>query len=218
MTRPVIVLGGGGHARVVVDTLRLLGIEIAGVTDPRGPGEIAARLGVPWLGDDPAVFTYTPNSIALAVGVGGVRETRRRRRLFEKFKSRGYGFQTVIHPAAVLARDIELSEGVQVMAGVVVNAGAAIGPNTILNTRASIDHECRIGAHVHIAPGVTLSSAVDIGDGSHIGTGATIIQGVRVGSDCLVGAGAVVLRDIPDRSRAWGNPAQIATSADERSE
>ena len=87
------------------------------------------------------------------------------------------------------------------MAGCVIQTGTNIGANSIVNTRASIDHDCTIGETVHIAPGVTLSGNVRVGDRTHIGTGAVVIQGIAIDADSLVAAGAVVYRDLPAKSR-----------------
>jgi UDP-perosamine 4-acetyltransferase len=101
-----------------------------------------------------------------------------------------------------------LGEGVQIMAGTVVQPGSKIGDNTILNTRSSVDHDCEIGAHVHIAPGVTLSGGVRVHDDAHIGAGAVLIQGVEVGASSLVAAGSVVIHAVPANTRVAGMPAR----------
>ena len=118
----------------------------------------------------------------LVNGLGSVGNTELRAGIYYKFKKLGYSFCQVIHPTAILAKDCILGEGVQVMAGVVVNTGTRIAADSIINTGAVVDHDCVIGSHVHIAPGATLSGGVHVGDGSHIGTGATVIQGVSIGS------------------------------------
>jgi len=95
------------------------------------------------------------------------------------------------------------------MAGAVVQAGCVIGSNTIINTRASVDHDSKIGAHVHVAPGVVLSGGVTIYDEAHLGTGAVVIQGVTIGRASVVGAGAVVIRDVSDGAKVVGVPAKV---------
>lgn len=187
------MLGAGGHAKVLLDALALCGVAVAGVVDAA---------------DDNALLQRRAESIALVNGVGGVGDTAPRRQVFEKFKQRGFRFLTVRHPAAVVAGDALLGEGVQIMAGAVVQPGASIGANTIVNTRAVVDHDCRVGAHCHIATGATLASTVTVGDGAHIGAGATVIQLVKIGAGALIGAGAAVIRDVPSGARALGVPAQ----------
>ena len=99
-------------------------------------------------------------------------------------------------------------EGVQLMAGAVIQPNVSIGENTLINTSASIDHDCQIGAHVHIAPGTVLSGNVCVQDETHIGTSATVIQNIKIGTKCTIGAGSVVVKNISDRTLAIGTPAR----------
>lgn len=204
----VLVIGAGGHAKVLIDALQLLGVEILGATDPDPELAGTAILGVPVIGGDEALGRHKPGTVQLVNGVGGVRPNAARRAVFERFKALGHEFASVVHPAAVVARDVALAEGVQIMAGVIVQAGTRIAADAIINTRASIDHDCRLGGHVHIAPGVVLSGGVRVGENAHVGTGASVIQNVTIGRDCLVAAGAVVIRDIPDGTAVAGVPAR----------
>lgn len=198
--RPVIVIGGGGHARVLIDALRLRGRRILGICDPRLPvGQ--GLLGIEVLGGDEALARFPASEIELANGVGTTGETTVRDGLYRRFASAGFDFVRIVHPSAVIAGDAELGTGVQVMAGAVIQSGSRIGANSIVNTRASVDHDCRIGESVHLAPGVTLSGVVAIGDGTHVGTGACVIQGIAIGRNCLVRAGAVVTSNIRDGGR-----------------
>lgn len=202
---PVAFLGGGGHARSLLEALRRLGIEVVGLADP-DPSR-AAMLGLVWLGADlPADF---PVSTELVNGLGGVRDTRLRRAVFERARQRGFRFATILHPAAYVADNVQLGEGTQVLAGAVIGSGARLSLNCIINTRAAVDHDCLIGDHAHIAPGAVLSGSVTVGEGAHVGTGATVIQGIVLGRDCLIGAGAAVIRDVPDGATALGVPARI---------
>jgi sugar O-acyltransferase (sialic acid O-acetyltransferase NeuD family) len=200
MTLPVVIVGAGGHARVLIDALRIAGRQILGVVDPKllvGAGPFGLKV----LGGDDAIDQYRPDQIELVNGVGGIGSTERRHDVYRRFSARGFRFADVVHRSAVVSEFSELGEGVHVMAGCVIQCGTAIGANTIVNTRASVDHDCKIGQSVHIAPGATLSGAVTVGDGTHIGTGACVIQGISIGRDCLVAAGAVVYRDLADGKR-----------------
>jgi sugar O-acyltransferase (sialic acid O-acetyltransferase NeuD family) len=203
---PVIIIGAGGHAKVLIDAL--LPAEVLGLTDanPERAGQLL--LGLPVIGSDDVVAQYPPTTIRLVNGLGSVRAGYHRKSLFERFKREGYQFASVIHPSVVIARDVVLSEGVQIMAAAVVQSGCHIGKNTIINTRAVVDHDCHIGSHVHIAPGAILSGGVDVGENAHIGTGATVIQGIRIGRNSLVAAGAVVIRDVPEDVTVAGVPAR----------
>lgn len=211
MSLPIIVLGAGGHARVLIDALLAASAPVAGVVDPDPALSGTSVLGVPVLGGDAAVGNYAPSEIRLVNGVGSVGLPALRQKLYERFSALGYQFASVIHPSAVVARDVELAAGVQIMAGAVLQTGCRIGVNSIVNTRASVDHDCSVGAHVHIAPGVTLSGGVQLGNCVHIGTGATLIQGVCVGPHCLIAAGAVVVGDLSAGARVRGVPAKEFT-------
>lgn len=198
MKLPVIIIGGGGHAKVLIDTLLLNNINILGIADADLSQKGNSLLGITVIGGDDAVFKHGFKKIQLVNGIGSVGLLIKRQRVFDKFKDKGFTFTSVIHPSAVVASDAEICEGAQIMAGAIIQPGSRIGRNTIVNTKASVDHDCIIGDHVHIAPGVTLSGGVTVGAGTHIGTGATVIHGVCIGRGSVVGAGTLVLRDVPD--------------------
>lgn len=208
MGKPVVILGAGGHSRVLIDTLQILSAQIIGITDPDTSLHGQCIMGIPVLGNDDLVLEYPPEQIRLINGLGMIDRSDKRQQIYELFRQRGYKFASVIHPTAIISGNAHIEEGVQVMAGTVVQGSSSIAANSIINTRACIDHDCMIGKHVHIAPGVTISGGVTIGEGTLVGTGATIIQGVRIGSDCIVAAGAVVVRDVPDGATVMGVPAR----------
>jgi sugar O-acyltransferase (sialic acid O-acetyltransferase NeuD family) len=207
MSQPVIVLGGGGHAKVLIHTLQLLSIKILGVCAPSRE-KVRTELSSYWIGDDEVINNYPIDSIWLVNGLGTIGCTKNRRDLFQKFKELGYHFASVIHPSAIIADDVTLAEGVQIMAGSVIQPGSKIGSNTIINTKTSVDHDCVIGNHTHLAPGVTICGEVHIGDEVHIGTGANVIQGIKIGSNCLVGAGSLIIKNIRDGLKVAGVPAK----------
>ncbi|WP_206810939.1 acetyltransferase [Paradesulfitobacterium ferrireducens] len=209
MKSPVIVLGAGGHAKVLIDTLLLGSAELVGVTDSN-PRKLKDNvLGIPVLGTDEVVLEYSADKILLVNGLGTTSTMENRKNLFDVFKNRGYTFATVIHPSAVISDHAQIREGAQIMAGAIVQVGCSIGANTIVNTKVSIDHDCNIGANVHLAPGVTLSGGVHVAEGVHIGTGATVIQGVTIGKNALIGAGTLVLKDIAEGTTVVGVPARV---------
>jgi len=205
---PVIILGAGGHAKVLIDALILNSVEILLVTDSDPSKKDQLILGIPIKGMDDEVMKYPPGSVRLVNGIGSICVNPWRRLLFERFKDLGYSFVNVIHPSAIIASGIAIDEGAQIMAGVVIQTGCTIGRNTIINTNSTVDHDCHIGENTHIAPGVTLSGGIQVGNNTHIGTGATVLQGIAIGRDCLVAAGAVVIRDVPDGAKIAGIPAK----------
>jgi sugar O-acyltransferase (sialic acid O-acetyltransferase NeuD family) len=203
---PLIVIGGGGHAKVIISTLSLRHRRVLGFVDVKR--SLPPLLDVTHLGDDDAVFLHSPDEVRLVNGIGGIDSTGSRRMLYEKFRDKQYVFETVIHPSAVIALEVHIEDGVEVMAGAIIQPGVMIGSNVIINTGARVDHDCSIDAHAHIAPGVTLSGSVHIGQGAHVGTGACIIQGIKVGDSSVVGAGAVVISDVPAGDIVVGVPAR----------
>lgn len=205
---PLILVGGGGHAGVLIEALRLQGRHILFATDNDEVLHGTKVSDIRIEGPDERVFDISADSVGLINAVGSVSTPIGRRRVFEQFVERGYRFERVIHPTAVVASSAELGEGVQVMAGAVIQPSAIIGPNVIINTRACVDHDCIIEAHVHVAPGVTLSGGVHVHDTVHIGAGATVIQRVDIGREAVVGAGAAVVRDIPAGTTVVGVPAR----------
>jgi sugar O-acyltransferase (sialic acid O-acetyltransferase NeuD family) len=205
-TKPIIILGSGGHAKVCLEILKILDYEIIGVAGPDLSGK--TFLGAPVIGSDEDVLSYSANEVRLVNGVGSIGNPTIRRNLFNSYKKQGYYFQTIIHPSAIISSDVHLGEGAQIMAGCVIQPGCFIDENSIINTRASVDHDCRIGKHVHLAPGVTLSGGVQIGNETHVGTSGTIIQNICVGYECIVGAGALVISDVKNKTTVMGVPAK----------
>jgi len=201
MNRPVIVLGGGGHAKVVIDSLLAAGATVAGLCDPALQAGTIGPLATRVLGGDEALDGFTPAEVFLANGVGSTGSTELRRTVFERAKARGFEFATVVHPSAVIGREVSLEEGAQVMAGAVVQPGTVLGRNCLVNTRASVDHDCIVGAHAHIAPGVTLCGGVRVGAGAHVGTGGSVIQGIEIGASSLVRAGTATTAPVPDGTK-----------------
>lgn len=205
MSKPVILIGNGGHAAVLTEILLQHKRTIIGFTAPENQEN---RYGIPYLGPDYVIDSYNPIDIDLVLCIGSINVSPIRQLIFNNYKEKEYTFTSVIHQSAVISTYASLGEGVQIMAGSVIEAFASIADNTIVNTSSSINHDCRIGKHCHISPGTTLSGNVTIGDLTHIGTGATVIQNVQIGSQVLIGAGSLVLRSIKDKSKAFGVPAK----------
>lgn len=204
--RPVIILGAGGHAKVLIAALQESAEEIIGIVDV-DEGKVGQFvLGVPILGTESVLAKYDINSIRLVNGIGSVGKSSIRETLFLTFKQKGYEFAQVVHPQAIISSEVSLGEGTQVMAGVVMQPGSEVGQNTIINTGARVDHDCVIGDHVHLAPGVIFSGGVEVGDRAHVGTGATCIQNVKLGEGCIVGAGTVIIKDVAPHAKVVGVP------------
>jgi len=210
VSKPVIVIGGGGHAKVLIDALRSSNeFQILGIVDERLPIDQTV-LDVPVIGSDDLLLRGERHGNYLALGVGSVRGDENRKRLYERFRELRYEFPAVRHARATVAPGVTLGDGTQVMAGVVIQPDVCIGSNCIINTSAVIEHDCTIAGHSHAAPGAVLGGGVVVGECSFIGLGARVLPGVKIGSLVTVGAGAVVVDDVEDAATVVGVPARRA--------
>ena len=196
-SKPVIVLGAGGHATVLIACLLRIGVDILGLLDTRKP-KGKSILNVEILGGDDEIGSYHPNDILLVNGIALKEYSSARRNLSIEMRHAGFTFLTVIDRTATVFSEEQFGEGVQLMAGAVIQSSTVIGPDCIINTGALIDHHCDVGANCHICPGVTLAGNVSIGEQTLIGSGSTILPGVSVGRNCVIAAGSVVYNDIAD--------------------
>jgi sugar O-acyltransferase (sialic acid O-acetyltransferase NeuD family) len=196
LSKPVLVLGGGGHAAVIVDILRQLEVEILGIVAVTYPKDKHIFDKISYFETDDDVLQFSKDEILLVNAIGSLPGQEARFKVHHKFKQLGYNFMTVVSPKAIVSDYVQLAEGVQVMAGCIVNVNTSIGEGTILNSGSIIEHDCIIGKHNHIAPGAVLSGAVVTGDYVHIATGGKIIQGIHIGERTLVGAGATVTKNL----------------------
>lgn len=207
---PLVFLGAGGHAKVLLSLVQACGYDILGVCDPGLSKQgITQWRGVDVLGDDAALEQFAPGSVGLVNGVGQVVGSSLRRLVFEQARDKGFHFPPLKHPTAWLDGSVVLEEGAQVMAGAILQPDVIVGCNTVVNTLASVDHDCHLGAHVHVAPGVTLCGGVQVSVGAFIGSGSTVIQGIAIGEGAVVGAGTVVVRDVPARGVLIGSSARL---------
>jgi sugar O-acyltransferase (sialic acid O-acetyltransferase NeuD family) len=202
MSTPVLLLGSGGHAKVVLDSLRASGHTVAGWC---GPGAPVAWRGLSSMGDDDAAWTEQPASYALALGMG---DLALRRRLYDRLAARGFAFPAIQHPAAYLAEPSAMGDGSQIMAGTVVQPDVHLGTGSIVNTGARVDHDTRIGAFSHLGPASVLCGEVCVGDDVLVGAGATVLPGVSIGTGACVAGGAVVTGDVARGTTVMGIPAR----------
>lgn len=205
MDRPIIIIGGGGHAKVVIEALHAGAVKILGMTDADPEKLGGAVSGVPILGTDAEITNHPPETVDLVIGIGA--PLKLRRGVFERYRAQGYRFPPVIHPAAVIASGTGFGDGSQIMAGSVVQPGTTIGANVIVNTLASVDHDCRIGDHAHVAPGAVLCGSVTVGAGTLVGAGSIVNENVEIGADCVVASGAVVVGTVEAGRTVAGVPA-----------
>jgi len=205
-SKGVVIIGSGGHAKVVIELVRAEGkYQIKGCT---GLGESGFVLGdVPILGTDsvlPAMLANGAKKAFVAIG-----DNHLRQRLFVQVSEMGFELINAISPDAVVSPSATLGRGIAIMAGAIINASTQIGDGAIINTNAGVDHDCRIGNGAHIGPGTVLAGNVEIGSEAFLGVGTCVVPGVRIGRRTIVGAGSVVVRDLPDGVTAMGVPARI---------
>lgn len=207
----VVGLGAGGHAKVVVEILKLVGVyDLVGLVDSNQDLWDTDVLGIPVLGDDSLLTGIYSQGVGHAfIGLGGIGDLGPRMKLYELAIQTGFRMIDVVHPSAVISPSAHWGQGVTVMAGTVINAGAQLGENVIVNTGAIVEHDCVIGNHVHVATGAKLASTVEVADGAHIGIGASVRQCVHIGRNAVVGAGAAVVEDVPENVIVVGVPAKI---------
>jgi len=193
--KPVIILGAGGHAKVISEALNRSGTEILGFVAPdKNPGTLF--MGRKILGDDQFINTFSPDDVLLANGIGALPGNKLRWLLAERMRRQGYSFISIFHPSAIIAMDVKFAEGVQVMAGAVIQPGTQVGRDSIINTGVLLDHDCKISENCHLAPGVVCSGNVKVGTGVHIGTGTSVIQNITIEKNAVVASGSVVYKDI----------------------
>lgn len=210
---PVIGLGAGGHARVLIETLRFnQKFDLIGLLDRDSDLKNKDIMGVPVLGTDDLLPELAKNVKHFFIGLGTTGRVTHRRRLFMLATSYGMTPIQIIHPSAIISPSATLGAGITILSGAIINACASIGIDVIVNTGAIVEHDSVIGDHVHVATGACLCGAVTVERETHIGAGATILQGVRIGANSIVGAGAVVLKDVPAGVIVGGVPAKIIKS------
>lgn len=205
MKERMVVVGAGGHAKVIIEILEESGdFEIAGCTSQCGAGDV---LGIPVLGDDsilPALYREGLRHAFVAIG-----DNRTRIAVARKLVTAGFRLINAVSRRAVISPRAWLGSGVAVMPGAVINVLSRVNDGAIVNTGAIVDHDCSIGACSHVAPGAALAGCVSVGEGAFLGIGSRVIPGIAIGAWTTVGAGAVVIRTLPIGVTAVGVPAVI---------
>ena len=202
----VVLLGGGGHARVLHDVLLRLGHRVMGYAAPT-PED--SRIALPYLGRDDEVLGRLEAADTIgALGIGMTRVDDHRLRLLATYEAARVAFPPLVAPGAIVHGDVDLGDASVVLDGAVVVTGSRLGRACIVNTNASVDHDCRLGENVHVAPGATICGGVSIGAHGLVGAGATLVHGVDVCAWVVIGAGATVIHDISEPGTYLGTPAR----------
>jgi len=207
MKKKVVLIGGGGHAESIIDSINSMKLyNIIGIIDTKENQETYVS-GVKIMGEDQDLAYYFHNGIKNAViAIGSIGNIELRLKTYDICKKIGYQFPNIIDKSAVLSNKIKIGEGNFIGKGTIINANVHIGNGCIINTGSIIEHDCIIEDFVHIAPGSVLCGRVVIKKHTHIGAHSTIIQNVTIGEDTLIGAGSLVLKDIPSCKVAYGSP------------
>jgi len=195
---PILIVGGGGHAKVIAELINRLGREILGYVDQSESS--LSEIGIQYLGNDQQGLALNTAGLAVTIGVGYLPGAVLRRNLFNTYSDAGFEIATLVHPSAIIADGVSIADGAQIMAGAIVQTGTEIGKNVIVNTGAIIDHDGDIGADCHIAPGACLCGHVSLARNVFVGSRATIIQEIDVAADTTIGAGAVITHNIMNTS------------------
>lgn len=210
MSKRIVLIGGGGHAKSVIASLRKNSEwSIDGIIDNKKYSGQEIE-GIKYIGTDEDLNMLYANGVTQAfVTVGSVGIPHLRLKLYEKLKEIGFEIPNIIDTTAIIDSSVKMGIGNFIGKGVIINTETIIGNNCIINTGSIIEHECIIENHTHIAPGVTLCGGVTIGESTHIGAGTTIIQARKIGSNSIIGSGSVVVKDIEGAVKAYGNPCKI---------
>jgi acetyltransferase EpsM len=203
----ILVYGGGGHGKSVIELLRAIGTyRVVGVLDD-GLQAGGALLDVPIVGGQEELGKLYQQGVHLAVNaVGGIGNVAIRIQVFERLAEAGFACPAVAHPTAFIEPSAKLSAGVQVFPHAYIGSEAKSGFGSIINTGAIVSHDCQLGNYVNISPGAMLAGEVQVGDGALIGMGATINLRAKIGAGARIGNGATVKSDVPERGivRAGG--------------
>lgn len=207
MNKNVIIIGAGGHSKVIADIIVKSQDNVLGFLDDNIPINtvIIKEKNLKVLGkiEDSLKLREKNNDIEFVIGIGN---NKTRKAISEKYPNLTY--YTAIHPSSQIALDVKIGDGTVIMANICINTSATIGKHCIINTGAIIEHDNIIEDYVHISPNATLCGTVKIGELTHIGAGSTIKNNINICSNCIIGAGAVVVKNIEEKGTYVGVPAK----------
>ena len=195
----ISIIGAGGHSKVIIDIICELGnYNIVGIYDDNKIGYFS---GIKIIGKITEIDNKKNDYFIIGIGNDKIRK-----KIAEEYHQLKWA--TLIHPKTIIAKTATIKEGTVVCAGAIIQTEVEIGKHCIINTNCSIDHESIIGDYCSICPSSTICGQVNLGESSFIGANSTIIQTIQIGKECIIGAGSVVIRNIPNNSKAVGNPAK----------
>ena len=203
MMKKVVIIGNGGHAKVIKDIIsRKKGIVLYAMLDDSITHKYES---------DNIIYDslnnlndYLHAKLIIAIGNNKVRE-----KIVKRFNLHDYNFLSIIDGSAIISLSAKIAVGTVVMPNAIINSNAIIGKHSIINSGAIVEHDNEIGDYTHISPGAVLSGTVTVGEFTHIGSGSVVIPNINIGARCIIGAGSVVIKDIESNVTAVGNPARI---------
>ncbi|HAP8389379.1 TPA: acetyltransferase, partial [Enterococcus faecium] len=195
----------GGHAKVIIETLRLENKLIYGFFDDKQN----KMQDLKYLGKINELNSWADSKKKIYKFIVAIGDCVVRKKIIKKLNMPSEQYGIAVHPSAIVAKEISIGYGTVIFANAVINPDAVIGEHAIINTGSIVEHDCRINNYVHLSPGVCLAGGVHVGVGTQIGIGSQCIQMKKIGSWCMIGAGSTIVKDIPSHSLAYGNPAKI---------
>lgn len=214
----MIIVGGGGHGKVIADLATTLArydkvaFLDSGPAAPQAHSRHDAAMMSRWpiIGTDAQAADLVDEYAHAFIAIGN---NMRRWQLYQQYHHMGFEMDVLIHPSASVSQYARVNDGSTCLPNSVVHTDANVGAACIINSGAIVEHDCILGHAVHIAPNATLAGGVNIGDFSWVGMGASILENVRIGSNVMIGAGAVIVDDVPDNVTIVGVPGKIRENA-----
>lgn len=194
----LLLIGGGGHCRAVLDILKMLSLNVDGIVDNNTA--LHNVLGIPIVGTDKDIINLRKKYEAALVTVGQIKNSDTRQAIYQLLINSNYIIPTIISPIAHISHYVSINSGTVIMHMALINSNVSIGKNCIINTKSLVEHDVVIGDHCHISTGAILNGGVRIGDSTFIGSGAIVREGISIGKKCIIGMGSIIKHDIPDES------------------
>lgn len=207
--KPLVIIGGGGHASVIVDILKKQKREIIGIISPDDITQRKIYSGIDVYSNDTEISRFQPKDIRLINGIGALPGSEIRYKVNLRFERMGYSFETIIADNAYVSPFSFLEEGVQIFPGAIIQPGSYIGAHTVINTRAIIEHDVSLGAYNVISPGAIVCGQCKTEEHVFIGAGATVIQNIEIGSRASIMANALVAENIRSQEKVYAPRATV---------